>query len=36
MMLASMLVSLTVTLISYSIGSESMEQKKAMDKLLLS
>lgn len=36
MMLASMLASLTVTLISYSIGSESMETKKAVDKLQLS
>ena len=33
MMLASMLASLTVTLISYSMESESMRTKKAMDKL---
>lgn len=33
MMLASMLASLTATLISYSFGIESMATKKAMDKL---
>lgn len=32
-MLASMLANLTVTLISYSMESESMRTKKAMDKL---
>lgn len=36
MMLASMLANLTVTLISYSMESESMRTKKAMDKLQLS
>lgn len=33
MMLASMLASLTVTLISYSSGIESLGTKTAMDKL---
>lgn len=36
MMLGSMLASLTITLMSYSIGSESMGTKNAVDKLQLS